>query len=147
MARTFASPQEIAEKQRDRLASATEQVRAGGERTTEAPTIKAAAQREKAIDKYTQAWRSGKTEARLRAVTLDMWKEATLAKVDRISSGINNAMPKLVDFHQQFQGFLRTHLAELDRMPSRTSSDMEQRMLANLRGIRGFIFRPGRGNQ
>ena len=141
MARTQLTPQEITDKQIANLSAATERIRLGVERTAESPMEKAAASLDKAADRYGASIRSGKMAARLRSVSLQEWKQLTIAKVDRISSGIQEASGKLIAFHEQLKQHQDSYLPEISRAPNRTPSDAEARMLMNLRKMREFSFR------
>tara|TARA_R100001086_G_scaffold112467_1_gene57353 strand:- start:8001 stop:8426 length:426 start_codon:yes stop_codon:yes gene_type:complete len=134
------NPTEIADKQANRLSAAVPDIKRGVQRVTQSPTDKAADNLEKAASNYALAISSGKTEQRLRAVSLSDWQQATVAKADRIPSGINEAKAKLQKFHAQRQGHQTGIDSELDSMPTLTPSDMEQRMLHQMRRMREFTL-------
>ncbi len=138
------TPAQVADKQIKNLSASTEFITMGVNAVTESPMEKAAQNLDKAAKNYTEAITSGKTGDRLRAVTLGMWKEKTLAKVDRVASGAGEARGKIVDFHTQRAAHQETINAELAKIPTKTAADMERRMLAQMKAMRNFRFVPGR---
>lgn len=135
---------EITEKQQRRLSESIPDVKRGIERVTESPTEKAAANLDKAKANYNKAIDSGKTAMRLKAVSLDDWKVATVEKVDRIATGIMGATAKIVGFHEQRQEHQTRIDGGLKSMPTRTASDMDQRMLFQIKEMRKLVYVPRR---
>jgi len=131
---------DIVAKQISRTANAVDEVRKGVEAVTESPTEKAAQNLDKAGANYMKAIQSGKTARNLRAVSVGEWKSKTLAKVDRIPSGIAAAEGKLTQFHTQRAKHQETIDSKLGNMPKRTLSDSISRMTAQVTEMAKFQF-------
>lgn len=141
MAETL-TPQEIAEKQARRLKGSTQDIIRGIERVTEAPGVKAAAKADKMLTNLTEAVTSGKWAANVGAVPLDDWKKSTIEKgVPRISAGIDAAIPKMTDFHQQRQAHQQGIDSELDRMADISLEDGIQRATHQMRRMSEMRFK------
>ena len=56
----------------------------------------------------------------------------------RVVEGVVKREPKIDRFVKGWQPMLVDHVAKIDAMPAVTDSDMEQRMLENLRGLKGL---------
>jgi len=139
MARIRVTPEEYAEKHARRLKGAVEDIRRGVERVTESPTAKAAAKENKMLANLQAAVSSGKWARRLRAVTLDDWKDKTLNKgVGRIAAGIDAAHDKQVDFATQLFAHQEPLLAEVEKMPDLTIEDSIGRATKWMRGMNKF---------
>jgi len=139
------SVNDIVEKQIQRTANATDEVRKGIELVTESPTEKAAANADKAKSGYAKAIESGKWQRNLRSVSLADWKESTLAKVDRIPSGIAAAKGKLTEFHSQRENHQEKIDREMSNLPRRTLSDSIARMTKQVTEMAKFQFIRGKG--
>tara|TARA_Y100000310_G_scaffold330007_1_gene400889 strand:+ start:136 stop:618 length:483 start_codon:yes stop_codon:yes gene_type:complete len=135
------SAKETTEKQTRRLVESIPDIERGIARTTVSPTEKAAENLDKAKANFVRAIDSGKTKERLLAVSKEDWQRKTLAKVDRISTGISEAADRVEDFHVQRIAHQEGISRELDSMPTRTDSDMEARMLKQIRGMRGNWYK------
>lgn len=106
---------------------------------TESPTAKAAGQLNKAKQNYIKAIDSGKTERALKRVSLEDWKNKTLTLgVERYPGGINGAVDKMASFMTQLLSFQETIKVKLDKMASLTPSDMDARMLFQIKEMRKF---------
>jgi hypothetical protein len=139
MARITITPEEFAEKHARRLKGAVEDIRAGVERVTVAPTMLAAAKQDKMIARLQESVSSGKWAARLKAVTLDEWKSKTLEKgLGRIAAGIDAAHDKQVRFATALLGYEGNLLTTLDKMPDLTLEDSVSRATAWIRGMAKF---------
>jgi len=136
------SPTDIADKQVERTRGAVEFFEKGVAAVTVAPTHLAAQNLDKAKDNYRDAVDSGRMGKRLEAVTLEDWQKSTLAKSGRIGEGVENARDKIIDFHTQRSEAQTRIDVILDKMPTRTPSEMEQRMLTQTRQMRKFQFIP-----
>ncbi len=139
MARTMTA-EAIAEKQINRTSAAIPDVEAGIRAVTESPTIKAAANLDKAVAGFQRAVASGKMARNLRAVTLPDWQEKTLAKVSRISEGVNASRAIIVAFHGQRASHQVKIDHDLDAIPNRTLEDGIRRATVQIRGMAGFSF-------
>jgi len=136
---TKLSPAEVADKHARRLKAATEDIRKGVERTTEAPGLKAAAKSEKMKQNLVAAIDSGKWQKRVASVTLDEWKSKMIDKgLGRISSGVDAAMPKTTEFHSQLQAHQSKIDTTLEKMPDLTIEDNIQRMTQQVREMSKF---------
>jgi len=139
MPKTLISPEEFADKHARRLKAATEDIRAGVARVTEAPTAKAAAKQDKMLARLQAAVSSGKWASRLRAVTLEEWKAATTDKgINRIAAGIDAAHGKQVAFAQQLLTYESTLMGTVEKMPDLTLEDSITRATAWIRGMAKF---------
>lgn len=133
------TPQEFREKQARRLKGAIEDIRAGIERVSTAPTAQAAAKQEKMVANLTQAVQSGKWAARLKKVTLEDWKAATATKgLPRIASGIDGAAAKVEDFAAQLLSYEDQVLAQIKAMPDLTLEDSINRATTWIRQMSKF---------
>ena len=74
------TPREAQEKHARRLKGATEDIRRGVQKVTEAPGVKAAAKEEKMRANLLAALDSGKWKNRVAAVPLEEWKDKMLNK-------------------------------------------------------------------
>jgi len=137
---TKLSPAEVADKHARRLKAATEDIRIGVERVTEAPGAKAAAKAEKMKQNLVAAIDSGKWQKRVSSVTLDEWKSKMIAKgLGRIASGVDAALPKTTEFHAQLQDHQSGIDAQIAKMPDLTLEDNIQRMVQQVRGMKKFV--------
>jgi len=121
-------------KQIERVRVAGDEYRAGVEAVTEAPTVKAAEKREKwlaNIQAQAEYW-----ERRLRGISLDEWKKATLAKADRFADGVAKAEDKIRAFVSAWAPILADIQRAVKALPDRTPADRERRMIENLRRLR-----------
>lgn len=83
------TPAEYAEKWNRRLSQSTEDIRRGINRVTEAPGVKAAAQKDAMLANLTKAVNDGTWENQVRGVGLDDWKKSAIDKgVARIPQGV-----------------------------------------------------------
>lgn len=125
------TPQENAKKWQTRITAATPDIRAGIERTQQAPGAAAARQR--------QAWQTNvvaaadKWERNVAAVSLDSWKRDALSGVDRIASGAQAKVSKVEGFLQEFQPHLERVQQRLQGMPRGTLEQNLARMMENAR--------------
>ena len=56
----------------------------------------------------------------------------------RVVEGVVKREAKVDKFVKGFQPLLSDHVSKIDAMPAVTDSDMEQKMLENLRGLKGL---------
>lgn len=97
------------------LSSRTDKIRAGIDAVTESPGRKAAAQADVWANNTVAA--KEKFRANVGAVTLEDWKSATAAKVDRVTSGAQAAADKFETKMGPVIAHLQTGLNRLDGMP------------------------------
>ena len=131
------NPAEAAEKWARRLSAATEDIRAGVERVSEAPGVAAARKRSK--------WEAGlrdsgdKWERNTRAVTLEEWKDKTLnVGLNRVAQGAQANQGKTQGFFEEFLPFLDRGVAQVRQMPDTTMEDRINRAVAMMRHNSGF---------
>ena len=97
----------------------------------------------KARQNYALSITSGKMGDRLKAVSLSSWKNSTLAKADRLISGITAAKGKIVDFQEQRQSWQDTIDRGLAAMPTKTLTENIARATYQMRQMSEFTFKPG----
>jgi hypothetical protein len=130
------NPAQITEKWKTRTAGATQQVVDGVNRVTEAPTAKAARQK--------QAWinntiaKQDKWERNTAAVTLEEWRAATTAGAQRIAAGVNAKAGKMERFMTEFVPFLEGVQRQVNQTPRGDMETNLARMVQNARLISQF---------
>jgi hypothetical protein len=133
------SPEEFADKHARRLKASVEDIRAGIDRVTVAPTAKAAEKQDKMLQNLQQAVSSGKWASRLRRVSLEEWKKQAITKgIGRIAAGIDEARGKMVEFGQELLNYENSLLTQIEKMPDLTLEDSISRMNAWVRGMAKF---------
>jgi len=121
-------------KQIERVSVAGDDYKAGVEAVTEAPTVKAAEKKDKylaGVQAKVDFW-----EKRLRRVSLDEWKRATIEKADRFSDGVAKAEEKIRAFVSAWQPILAEIQRAVRAMPDKTDADREKRMIENVRRLK-----------
>lgn len=130
------NPASITEKWKTRTAGATQQVVEGVRRVTEAPTAKAARQK--------QAWinntiaKQDKWERNTAAVTLEEWRSATEAGAQRIAAGVQAKAGKMERFMNEFVPFLENVQRQVNQTPRGDMETNLARMVQNARLISQF---------
>lgn len=133
------NPQRVAEKWVRNLSASTGDIREGVQAVTESPTEKAAAQVAKYEAGVQRAIANGKYVNRLRQVTLEEWKQATLDKgIGRIASGAAAAEGNFAEFMAQLIPFQENLQRTIDAMPDTSLEDSIQRQAAWTRGMSEF---------
>jgi len=133
------TPDEFQEKHARRLKGATEDIRKGVERVTEAPTLKAAAKVDKMRTNLNKALDDGKWERGLKRVTLEDWKSKMIDKgVGRIAAGIDAAAPKVREFASELLPHIDKVQTEIKGMPDVSLEDNINRMTTFIRGMSKF---------
>jgi len=133
------TPARAAEKWVRNLSGATQEIRDGVQGVTVSPMDKAADQAEKYRARVNAAVDSGKYQARLRDVSLDEWKRATLEKgIGRIATGAAAAQDDVQDFFNQLFPFQERLQSQIDSMPDTTLEDSIARQAAWTRGMAEF---------
>jgi hypothetical protein len=133
------TPEEYADKQARRLKASIDDIRSGIEKVDEAPTAKAAQKQDKMLQNLTHAVQSGVWASRLKAVSLDEWKNKALNKgLGRIASGIDGAKDKQVQFAGQLLEYQKGLLSKVEKMPDLTLEDSINRMTEWVRGMSKF---------
>ena len=127
---------QITEKWKTRTAGATQQVVDGVNRVTEAPTAKAARQK--------QAWinntiaKQDKWERNTAAVTLEEWRQATTAGAQRIAAGVQAKAGKMEKFLNEFLPHLENVQRQVNQTPRGDLETNIARMVQNARLISQF---------
>ena len=141
MAGITITPEQFADKHARRLKGAVDDIRAGVQAVTESPTAKAAAKQDKMLARLQEAVNSGKWGARLKAVTLDEWKDKTInLGINRIAAGIDAAHAKQVAFASKLLPFETALQGTVNKMPDLTLEDSISRMTAWCRGMSKFTY-------
>ena len=116
------TPQQYTDKWASRLKGAGQQIRDGVANLTVNPCAQAAAASKKWIQKVSDA--EGKFVRGLGRVSLEEWKSQLLGKgVQRISSGVDGALAKQVEFASQLLPYTDTVKAACNAMPGLTLDD------------------------
>lgn len=133
------NPQEVALKWKNRLSGATGEITTGVQGVTESPTAKAADQVDKYLLNVQRAVDSGKYASRLRGVSLEEWKHATITKgVGRIAQGAANAESDFEDFMAELLPFQERLQTVIDAMPDTSLEDSILRQAEWTRGMAEF---------
>lgn len=133
------TPAEFADKWKRRISASTQDIRAGVERVTVAPTEAAAAKREKMEARLLESIRNGKWEAGLRRVTLQDWRDAMINKgLGRISAGAEQATRKVEDFAAELLPHIEQGQRAIAGMPDVTLEDSINRVGTFIRHMHEF---------
>lgn len=130
---------EFQEKHNRRLKAASEDMRLGVERVTEAPTAKAAKKVDKMRTNVLRAIDDGKWAAGLNRVTLEDWKSKMINKgVGRVAAGIDEAEGKVIAFAEKLLPHVDAGKAAINKLPDVTLEDSITRMTAFTRHMAKF---------
>jgi len=78
-------------------------------------------------------------EAGLKATSMNDWAAyAQALGVNRLVEGVQKREKKVDTFIKSFQPLLADHVSKIDAMPDITDADREQRVMANLRGLKAL---------
>lgn len=133
------TPEQFADKHNRRTKAALEDMRAGINAVSEAPTAKAAAKQEKMRQRLMEALESGKWANGLKRVSLDEWKQKMLdLGVNRVASGLDANMKKVQDFAAQLLPHIEAGQKAIEKMPDVTLDDSINRMTAFIRHMSKF---------
>ena len=133
------NPEEFAEKHARRLKGALEDVRTGIDRVTEAPTVKAAAKKDKMKTNLNAALDSGKWERGLKRVSLEEWKRKAIDKgVERTPRGIDDAHDKVVRFASELLPHVDAGKTAIKTLADVTLEDNINRMTTFIRHMSKF---------
>ncbi len=136
------SPGASAEKWGRNTKTATQDMRDGINRVTEAPGVKAAEKQEKMRQGILDSIDSGKWADNVASVSLGEWKQKMLEKgVPRVSAGVDAAQPKVLQFHTQLADHQDRIDSVLDGMSDLTLEDGINRAVAQMRGMSEFKFK------
>lgn len=130
---------EFAEKWAARTAAAVPDYARGVERVSQSPTERAAAKQNKMLQNLTAAVQSGKWANRLRAVSLEQWKEAVRQKgVGRVAAGVQAAKNDMAAFGEQLLSYEAALQAKIQAMPDLTIEDSINRAATWIREMTKF---------
>lgn len=132
---------EVVRKWQERGANSAATVRAGVQAVTESPMEKAAARKDAYLAGVQRAVASGKYEARLRAVSLQSWKDAMLGKgIQNMQTGYADAgnSRKFLAFMREFLPYVRQGAATVRAMPKGTLQQSIDRAAAMIRHNAAF---------
>ena len=133
------TPQEFQEKHARRLKGAIQDIQAGVQRVSTAPTAQAAKKADKMLANVSKAVQSGKWASRLNKVTLQDWQQATVNKgTPRIAAGIDGAAAKVVDFATQLLPYQDALASKVNALPDLTLEDSINRATTWIRGMAQF---------
>ncbi|MBA7617770.1 hypothetical protein ES703_25088 [subsurface metagenome] len=133
------TPAEFQEKHARNLKASLVDMRAGVERVTEAPGAKAAAKQDKMLANLTAKITDGTWAARLKAVSLESWREKMVNKgLPRVSGGIDAAKDKVTDFASQLLPAVDAASRKVAAMPDLTLEDSISRMTTMVREMAKF---------
>lgn len=109
------------------LSGATQKITEGVQNVTSSPTEAAAASLDRYLSSVTAAVQSGRMADRLRAVSLESWKNSFVTKgIPRIASGARASQGKFETFMRSFLPYIAQSVAELP--PRGSYSENVQRM-------------------
>jgi hypothetical protein len=124
-------PQSATQKWLTNLSGATAAMTAGAQRLQVSPGASAAAAGDKWLARVTQA--KPKFVARVGAVTLEQWRTAyTTYGINRVASGAQAKQGKVLAFQTEWQNFLSSNMAKIDRMPTTTLADSVAKAVAQI---------------
>jgi hypothetical protein len=126
----------ITEKWKTRTAGATQQVVDGVNRVTEAPTAKAARQKQVWLNNVVA--KADKWERNTAAVTLEEWRAATTAGAQRIAAGVQAKAGKMEKFLGEFLPYLENVQRQVNQTPRGDMETNLARMVQNARLISQF---------
>jgi len=90
-------------------------------------------------ERIKKAIEEGRRKKALESVTLGEWyKYASEIGAGRLVEGVTKREAKVDKFVRAWQPMLLDHVSKIDAMPAVTDKDMEERMLANLRGLKAM---------
>ncbi len=111
----------------------------GIERPKKDPIAEAIAKEDLWAARIKKAIEEQRRKKALQAVTMEDWyKFASEIGAGRLVEGVVKREVKVDRFIKSWQPILLDHVAKIDAMPAVTDKDMEERMLANLRGLKAL---------
>jgi len=133
------TPEQFAEKHNRRTKAALEDMRAGVEAVTVAPTEKAAAKQEKMRQRLLEALENGKWANGLKRVSLEEWKQKMIELgLNRVASGLDANKKKVEEFAAQLLPHIEAGQKLIEKMPDVTLEDSINRMTAFIRHMSKF---------
>lgn len=136
------TPDEYAAKWKARLDGAVDEIRAGVEKVSEAPGVKAAANAAKMRARIIEAIDNGRWGAEVSKVTLPEWKKAMLEKgVPRIRAGTEAAIPDMKAFGTELFTHIEAGQKLIEGKPSLTLEDNIDRMVTFIRHMSKMVWK------
>jgi len=133
------TPEQFAEKHNRRTKAALEDMKAGIENVTVAPTEKAAAKQEKMRQRLLEALENGKWANGLKRVSLEEWKQKMIELgLNRVASGLDANKKKVEEFAAQLLPHIEAGQKIIEKMPDVTLEDSINRMTAFIRHMAKF---------
>ena len=133
------TPEQFAEKHNRRTKAALDDMRAGIENVTVAPTEKAAAKQEKMRQRLLEALENGKWANGLKRVSLEEWKQKMIELgLNRVASGLDANKKKVEEFAAQLLPHIEAGQKIIEKMPDVTLEDSINRMTAFIRHMAKF---------
>jgi len=144
MAPVRTTPTEFAALWKARLDAATDRIKTGVEKVTEAPGVKAAAAADKFRLHIIEAIESGRWAGEVSKVSLADWKKAMLEKgIPRIRAGTTAAVGEMEEFGKALFAHIESGQHEIEALPSVTLDDNIERMTRFIRHMSTFHWRAG----
>jgi hypothetical protein len=133
------TPQEFAEKHNRRTKAALEDMSNGISKVTVSPTSQAAAKQNKMLANLQASVNNGTWATRLRAVSLESWKDKMINKgIPRVAGGLDASIGKVADFAAQLLPAIDSAVAKIKTMPDLTIEDSISRMTTFVREMSKF---------
>jgi hypothetical protein len=130
------SPQEASDKWKRNTQAAVPDYKAGVERVTEAPGVKAARSQDLMLANLTAAIQSGRWARNVAAVSLEEWKRLTSEKGgNRLAQGVLEGAAKQEAAMVKIYSSIEATMAEVNRIPRGTIEDNINRAAAFMRGM------------
>lgn len=118
------TPEQYVEKWGRRLKGATQDVRQGAERVTEAPGMKAAKAVDLMLSRLTEAITSGLWAKQVSAVSVEEWRKALIEKgIDRIAKGVDAASPAQAEMARKLLAAVEQAAAKARALPKGSIED------------------------
>jgi len=132
------SPEDWEERQISNLKSVGRQNYETGIQSPDAdPIEEGIAAEERYAEQTREAIDEGRRKKALQATDMATWfKYASDIGAGNLVSGVTNRRPEVTKFIEAWQPVLADHKSKIQDMAAVTDSDMEDRMLENLRGLK-----------
>lgn len=131
------TPEQAAQKWRDRLSASTDLITQGVNAVQTAPGQKAAANADLWLQRVTASkdkWRS-----RVSSVSLQDWQQSMIQKgIPRVAQGAQANMPKVESFMREFLPYVSNVAAQVNQMPKGGVEQGIARAIAQIRGNAAF---------
>jgi hypothetical protein len=129
----------VVAKWQARSSAAQQDYAAGVQNTASDPTALAIQAGPRYLQKVTESFNNGKWANGLRRVGKSGWQAAVASKgVNNYVTGINAATDKATAAFTRLLSFETSLQSQIASMPNTTDADREARMLAWVRGMRGY---------